>query len=105
MHLSACHHVRLSTVSRMPTATKLSSKKPARKLAKKKLLAHGIKAAPAILSPAWSTYSNRLHCPLTRALLAKSSVPVFSPIIIEFTGEERAEFVGAKSTRPRPEWR
>ncbi len=36
----------LRTVFRMPTATKLSLKKPARKLAKKKLPAHGIKAAP-----------------------------------------------------------
>jgi hypothetical protein len=36
----------LSTVLRMPTATKLSSKKPVRQRATKKLPAHGIKAAP-----------------------------------------------------------
>ena len=46
---SACRLVTLPapcTVSRMSTATKLSSKKPARKRAAKKLPAHGIKAAP-----------------------------------------------------------
>jgi hypothetical protein len=31
-----------------------------------------------------------LHCPLTRALLAKSSVPVFSPIIILDAGPLKA---------------
>ncbi len=35
-----------STVYRMPTATKLSPKKPARRRVTKKLPAHGIKAAP-----------------------------------------------------------
>lgn len=76
----------------MATATKLSRKTPARKVAraKKKIRPTVSKPRRAILLPGWSTFLDRLPCPPTLVLRVKSSVPASSPIIILDAGPLKA---------------